>query len=66
MTETVKQCPPETPVPSGDLVRLQFAPKNPYTKSALKFTGKIPVCHHLMLINYVNTYILYIQMLTTV
>ena len=38
-----EQCPPETPIPSPSLVRLQFAPRNPYTHRALSFTSKINV-----------------------
>lgn len=38
-----EQCPPDTPIPSKSLVRLQFAPRNPFTKAALNFTGKIQV-----------------------
>ena len=41
--KTEEQCPPDTPVPSKSLVRLQFAPRNPYTHKALTFTSKIQV-----------------------
>lgn len=34
---------PETPTPSKSLVRLQFAPRNPYCHAALNFTSKINV-----------------------
>ena len=30
--KTVEKCPDDTPIPSKDLVRLQFMPKNPYTR----------------------------------
>lgn len=36
-------CPEGTNIPSKTLVRLQFAPKNPYTKRALNFTSRINV-----------------------
>jgi hypothetical protein len=39
-TET---CPPGTPIPSAALVRLQFAPRNPYARSALEFTSRIDI-----------------------
>ncbi|CAC5400126.1 unnamed protein product [Mytilus coruscus] len=38
-----KKCPEGTQIPSKSLVRLQFAPKNPYTRAALNFTEKIQV-----------------------
>ena len=41
--KTAKCCPEGTAIPSKSLVRLQFAPRNPYAKSALNFTGKIDV-----------------------
>ncbi|XP_052813249.1 uncharacterized protein LOC128240590 [Mya arenaria] len=37
------QCPEGTAVPSKSLVRLQFAPKNPFTKIATTFTSKLNV-----------------------
>ncbi|KAK0155231.1 hypothetical protein N1851_002422 [Merluccius polli] len=41
LIEQVKsKCPEGTRVPSKALVRLQFAPKNPYTQSALNFTSR--------------------------
>ncbi|XP_033647591.1 uncharacterized protein LOC117307057 [Asterias rubens] len=40
---TSEQCPPGTLIPSTTLVRLQFAPRNPYTHRALTFTSKINV-----------------------
>jgi len=36
-------CPEGTNIPSKTLVRLQFAPKNPYSKRALNFTSRINV-----------------------
>lgn len=41
--KTAKSCPEGTDIPSKSLVRLQFAPRNPYARSALNFTGKIDV-----------------------
>ena len=43
--KTSARCPENTPVPFKDLVRLQFIPKNPYTRSALNFTS----CHQVQL-----------------
>ncbi|XP_070559193.1 uncharacterized protein [Ptychodera flava] len=47
LKEMMKQaqdlCPENTPVPSKSLVRLQFAPRNPYTHAALNFTSRIQV-----------------------
>ena len=44
LCEQVKsQCPPDTPIPSIDLVRLQFCPKNPASHAALNFTGRFPI-----------------------
>ncbi|XP_052286545.1 uncharacterized protein LOC127882125 isoform X2 [Dreissena polymorpha] len=40
---TKARLPEDTPVPSGSLVRLQFAPKNPFTHRALCFTGRFDV-----------------------
>ena len=37
------KCPPETPIPSTSLVRLQFSPRNPYCKGALNFTSRLDV-----------------------
>lgn len=37
------KCPPETPIPSASLVRLQFSPRNPYCKGALNFTSRLDV-----------------------
>ena len=42
LIEQVKsKCPEGTRVPSKALVRLQFAPQNPFTRRALSFTSKI-------------------------
>jgi hypothetical protein len=38
-----EKCPAGTPIPSTSLVRLQFAPRNPYSHRALSFTSKINV-----------------------
>ena len=43
MQQAVEKCPPDTPVPSKSLVRLQFAPRNPYAMRAWNFTSKIDV-----------------------
>jgi hypothetical protein len=44
MMEKAKQsCSVDTPIPSKSLVRLQFAPRNPYAKTAWNFTSKIDV-----------------------
>ena len=44
MVEKAKEnCPPGTPIPSLALVRLQFAPRNPFTHRALSFSSKIKV-----------------------
>lgn len=37
------ECPEDCPIPSKSLVRLQFAPRNPYTKAAQNFTSKLNV-----------------------
>ena len=39
------KCPPNTPIPSTSLVRLQFTPTNPYTRTALTFTSRFPLQH---------------------
>ena len=36
-------CPPETPIPSKDLVRLQMTPRNRYSHAALNFTSRFPI-----------------------
>ena len=41
--QAADRCPEGTPIPSKSLVRLQFAPSNPYTRTALNFTSRIPV-----------------------
>lgn len=43
ISQTVEICPPDTPVPSAALVRLQFTPRNPYIHTALSFTSKFQV-----------------------
>ena len=37
------RCPPDTPVPSLDFVRLQFWPKSPSAHAAMRFTGRFEV-----------------------
>jgi len=37
------KCPPETPIPSAQWLRLQFWPKNPTRLSSLQFTGRLPL-----------------------
>ena len=41
--KAAERCPEGTPIPSQSLVRLQFAPRNPYTHRALNFTSRIQV-----------------------
>ena len=36
-------CPENTPIPSNDLVRLQFCPKSPATHAAINFTGRFKI-----------------------
>ena len=44
MLKTKERCTdPDTLIPSKSLVRLQFAPRNPYCHTALNFTSKIAV-----------------------
>ena len=43
--KTSSRSPEGTPIPSKDLVRLQFIPKNPYTRTALNFTSRLQVQH---------------------
>ncbi|XP_078662870.1 uncharacterized protein LOC144906461 isoform X2 [Branchiostoma floridae x Branchiostoma belcheri] len=43
MQKTEERCPEGTPTPSSALVRLQFSPRNPYLKTATRFTSKIDV-----------------------
>ena len=43
MEQADKACPEGTPIPSKSLVRLQFAPRNPYCHAALNFTSRIQV-----------------------
>ena len=45
INKVTSKCPEGTPIPSKDLVRLQFTPKNPYTRTALNFTSKFSVQH---------------------
>ena len=39
--KTSARCSEKTPIPSKDPVRLQFIPKNPYTRSVLNFTSRL-------------------------
>ncbi|XP_033753387.1 uncharacterized protein LOC117336839 [Pecten maximus] len=45
ITKAKNECPEGTPIPSKSLVRLQFAPRNPYSKTAHNFTSRINVQH---------------------
>src|SRR6266542_4046602 len=38
-----RECPPETPIPSIQWLRLQFWPKNPTRLSSLQYTGLLPL-----------------------
>lgn len=41
--KAAEKCPEATPIPSKSLVRLQFAPRNPYIKTAWNFTSAINI-----------------------
>ena len=43
ISQAKDKCPADTPIPSKALVRLQFAPRNPYAHTALSFTQKFAV-----------------------
>ena len=43
ISQAKDKCPADTPIPSQALVRLQFAPRNPYAHTALSFTQKFAV-----------------------
>ena len=43
MKRAEERCPENTLIPSKSLVRLQFAPRNPYARTAWNFTSKIEV-----------------------
>lgn len=43
LQQVSQRCPPNTPFPSKQWLRLQFWPKNPTAKTALQFTGKLDV-----------------------
>ena len=43
MSKVKARCPEGTVIPSKSLVRLQFAPRNPYTHQALRFTERFQV-----------------------
>ncbi|XP_045159314.2 uncharacterized protein LOC123524857 [Mercenaria mercenaria] len=42
-SQVTKQCPPGTPIPSSETIRLQFMPGNPFQKTALRYTGRFNV-----------------------
>ena len=43
ISRATDKCPAETPIPSKALVCLQFTPRNPYSHTALSFTGRFAV-----------------------
>ncbi|GES98595.1 hypothetical protein GLOIN_2v1782174 [Rhizophagus clarus] len=43
LNQIKRECPPETPIPSAQWLRLQFWPKNPTRLSSLQFTGLLPL-----------------------
>ncbi|XP_052781350.1 uncharacterized protein LOC128217930 [Mya arenaria] len=43
ISQAKERCPAGTDIPSSSLVRLQFMPRNPYAKTALSFTSKLPI-----------------------
>lgn len=43
LQQVSQKCPPGVLIPSKQWLRLQFWPKNPTTKTALQFTGKLDV-----------------------
>lgn len=44
LLEQVKlTCPPDTPIPSEQWLRLQFAPKNPSSYASIQYTGNLKV-----------------------
>ena len=43
LVERIKRRKPEKPVPSEEMVRLQFAPKHPHHRSALSHTGRFDI-----------------------
>jgi len=55
----IERCPEATLIPSKALVRLQFSPKNPYTKSSLAFTSNLQVNLFIMLRSLQVCYIKY-------
>ena len=44
--QIIERLPPGTPAPSASWIRLNFQPLNPYTKSAVSYTGKFNVKYH--------------------
>lgn len=43
VSQATALCPPDTPIPSTALVRLQFTPRNAYSHAALSFTSRYQV-----------------------
>lgn len=43
LIDRVKKRKPNIEVPSDEWMRLQFSPKNPYSKNALKYSGRFPI-----------------------
>lgn len=50
--QTREKCPPDTPIPSLALVRLQFTPKNKYTRRAAQYTGRFDVQRKIQVKHY--------------
>ena len=51
ISQVTARCPTGTQIPSKACVRLQFAPKNPYTRTATKFTSRFDVQHKIQVCN---------------
>ena len=43
LIDRVRKRKPDIAIPSDEWVRLQFSPKNPYSKNAMKHTGRFPI-----------------------
>lgn len=41
--QVTKQCPPDTPIPSIQWLRIQFWPRRPCAKTASRYTGKLKI-----------------------
>ena len=52
ISQVSKRCPPETTIPSESWVRLNFAPRNPRTKVAQQYRGRLRVKHALLCRSY--------------